>query len=433
MDTFTATIADRARALSPTLTKWRRFFHRHAEVGWTEYVTSAYLADTLTRLGYEVHTGRDILAEDRFGLPTDDKLRSAEKRAREAGVPDELVSRMAGGYTGVCAVLRTARAGRTVCLRFDIDANDLTESTARDHRPTCEGFASQYAGAMHACGHDGHMAIGLGVATMLAEYRDHLCGTIMLLFQPSEEGVRGASAVTASGCLDAVDELWGLHLGFALTETGTLGASATDFLATAKIDATFTGASAHAGAHPDGGKNALLTAATAALQLHALPRRTGGMSRINVGTLTAGESRNAIPAHSTMTLEVRGETTAIADAMMSDALRVLHSAGTMYDVAVETAIVGRASSFVADEELGARTTKIAKRLDIFREVLPAVRFGASEDFATLAEHVQKHGGKANYLILGTRLASGHHSDRFDFDEDALWRGVALLTALVLSH
>lgn len=425
-------IISRARTLSDTMIEWRRFFHRHAEVGWTEYVTTAYLADTLHNLGYEVHMGREILTQERFGLPTADVLSAAEERAREADIPDETITAMAGGYTGLCAVLRTGRKGRTICLRFDIDANDLTESTATDHRPRREGFASCYQGAMHACGHDGHMAIGLGTATMLAEYQDRLTGTVMLLFQPAEEGVRGASAVRLHRLTETIDEIWGLHLGFALTETAQLGASTTDFLATTKIDATFTGKSAHAGAAPDGGKNALLAAATAALQLHALPRRADGMSRINVGTLHAGEGRNTIPAHSEMTLEVRGTTSAVADAMTNDALRVLSAAGAMYDVAVRTATVGRAAAFTPDRDLALRAARIADELGIFNAVLPAVRFGASEDFATLAESVQKYGGKANYLLLGTHLTSGHHSDRFDFDEDALWRGASLLTALVLS-
>lgn len=427
------TITSRARALSARLILWRRFFHRHAEVGWTEYVTSAYLADTLTKLGYEVHMGREIVRSDaRYSLPDTDALLSAEKRARAFGADDAMLASLSGGHTGLCATFRTGRKGKTICLRFDIDANDLTEATDETHRPTREGFASRYEGAMHACGHDGHMAIALGIATILAEHQERLTGTVMLLFQPAEEGVRGAFGIAASGFLDAVDELWGLHLGFALTETGLVGASATDFLATVKLDATFQGVSAHAGANPDGGKNALLAAATAALSLHALPRRASGMSRINVGTLCAGEGRNTIPARGAMSLEVRGETSAIADDMAKDARRTLSASAAMYDVTVHTAIAGRAAAFSADRDLAAKSAALASSLGIFDQVLPVVSFGASEDFATLAERVQSHGGKANYLILGTRLTSGHHSDRFDFDEDALWRGTALLSALVLT-
>lgn len=426
------TIISRAKELTDRLSRWRRFFHRHAEVGWTEYVTTTYLARELGALGYELHDGREILGA-RLGLPTEEALHDAEMRARAYGTDDTLLARLSGGYTGLCAVLRTGRAGKTICLRFDIDANDLTESTDDAHRPHREGFASLYHGAMHACGHDGHMAIGLGTATLLAEQKKHLSGTIILLFQPAEEGVRGASAIATGGLCDAIDELYGLHIGFALRKTGLVAASTTDFLATTKIDATFEGKSAHAGAAPDGGKNALLAAATAALQLHALPRRADGMSRINVGTLTAGEGRNTIPAHAQMTLEVRGATNAICDAMTTDALRVLRGAGAIYDVAVTTDITGHADALTCNPALRAHTQAIAQRLACFTEVMPSISFGASEDFTCLARYVQERGGKANYLLLGAQLANGHHTDRFDFDEEALCLGTALLTALVLSR
>ena len=426
------TIIIKAEEMKNRLSSWRRFFHRHAEVGWTEYITTATLATTLTELGFEIRLGREILsADDRLGLPTDDALIAAKERALAYGISPRLTEMMDGGFTGLCAVMRGAEEGKTVCLRFDIDANDLTESVGDDHRPHREGFASVHQGAMHACGHDGHMAVGLGVATLLAERRADLKGTVMLLFQSAEEGVRGANAISDT-LLATVDELYGFHLGFALTETGTLGASTTNFLATTKLDATFTGTPAHAGARPDGGKNALLAAATAALQLHALPRRADGISRINVGTLHAGEGRNTIPAHATLSAEVRGETTAVNRAMTDDANRVLTASAMMHDVAVDITTVGQASALTCDESLTKRACDIASKLGIFSAIHESVSFGASEDFTILAERVQDRGGQADYLIVGTNLASGHHTDRFDFDEDALPLATALFTALVLA-
>lgn len=426
------TIITKANEMNSQLTKWRRFFHRYAEVGWTEYITTATIAEILTELGWEVILGRDILVPDaRLGLPTADALAEAKERALSYGVSPRLMKLMDGGYTGLCATLRGNEEGKTVCLRFDIDANDLTEATDDDHRPYREGFASVHDGCMHACGHDGHIAVGLGTAALLAERRNDIKGTVMLLFQSAEEGVRGASGI--SDTLPAtVDELYGFHLGFALTKTGTLGASTTDFLATTKLDAAFKGAPAHAGARPDGGKNALLAAATAALQLHALPRRTDGISRINVGTLHAGEGRNTIPAHATLTAEVRGETTAISRAMTDDAKRVLTASAMMYDTTVDITTVGQASSLTCDDVLAKRAYEIARNLGIFSAVHKSVSFGASEDFTVLAERVQAHGGQADYLIVGTELMSGHHTDRFDFDEDALPLATALFTALILA-
>ena len=426
------TIIKQASELSAQLTTWRRFFHRHAEVGWTEYITTATIAERLTELGFEVLLGRDILSADkRLGLPSADALTAAKERALAYGIDARLVEAMDGGFTGLCAIMRGSEEGKTVCLRFDIDANDLTESTDDDHRPHREGFASLHAGSMHACGHDGHIAVGLGVATLLAEHRADLKGTVLLLFQSAEEGVRGASGISAP-LLSAVDELYGFHLGFALTETGTLGASTTDFLATTKLDAVFTGAPAHAGARPDGGKNALLAAATAALQLHALPRRADGISRVNVGTLYAGEGRNTIPARAALSAEVRGETTAINRAMTDDAKRVLTASAMMHDTAVDITTVGQACALTCDGALAKRALGIASKLGVFSAVHERVSFGASEDFTVLAEQVQSCGGQADYLIVGTELASGHHTDRFDFDEHALVLATALFTALVLA-
>mgnify|MGYP002671194830 FL=1 len=112
------------------------------------------------------------------------------------------------GYTGVVAVLRCGE-GATLAMRFDIDALPMAECPQETHRPTREGFASVNPGMMHACGHDGHAAIGLGVAHILAAHRDELRGTVKLIFQPAEEGVRGAKSIVENGHLDGVDYLIG--------------------------------------------------------------------------------------------------------------------------------------------------------------------------------------------------------------------------------
>src|SRR5690606_31904034 len=109
--------------------------------------------------------------EHMAGLPSRADLDRHLERAIAQGANPEIARKMAGGYTGVVGILRCGE-GPTIALRFDMDALDITESTDADHRPQQEGFASKNAGAMHACGHDGHTAIGLGVATLLAEMKD---------------------------------------------------------------------------------------------------------------------------------------------------------------------------------------------------------------------------------------------------------------------
>ena len=151
-----------------------------------------------------------------------------------------------------------------------MDAVDGVEDETANHRPWREGFASINRGAMHSCGHDGHTAIGLAVAEVLVNQKEGLFGTLKLIFQPAEEGVRGAKAMTEKGIVDDVDFLLGMHLGGPLRKTGQIGCDTPGFLATTKVDAIFTGVPAHAGAAPEQGKNAALAAAAAMLNLHAI-------------------------------------------------------------------------------------------------------------------------------------------------------------------
>lgn len=140
-----------------------------------------------------------------------------------------------------------------------MDCVDVQEALEAGHRPFDEGWASTNPGHMHSCGHDGHTTMGIGLCSWLVENKDKLCGTIKVLFQPAEEGVRGARPVAESGVLDDADYFFGNHLGFNLP-TGTISPEPGLFLASTKLDAEFVGLAAHSGADPHKGKNALLAA-----------------------------------------------------------------------------------------------------------------------------------------------------------------------------
>ena len=200
-------------AMQPELVRIRRDLHRHPETGWLEMRTTAILAKELRALGYEIYTGRAVCKEGaRLGLPDAQVLAAHAEQALAQGAPeDELTADVRAGYTGVIAILRCGE-GPTVAMRFDIDALPMTECPQDAHRPTREGFASVNPGMMHACGHDGHAAIGLGVARILMAHRDVLHGTVKLIFQPAEEGVRGAHAIVENGWLDDADALLASHV-----------------------------------------------------------------------------------------------------------------------------------------------------------------------------------------------------------------------------
>jgi aminobenzoyl-glutamate utilization protein A len=416
-------------AVTGELVACRRDFHTYAETGWTEFRTASLIARRLVELGLDVRVGREVIAADaRMGLPAPPTLAGHWARARAQGGDPDFLDAVKGGYTGVVGVL--GDGDPVVGLRVDIDALELHESHAADHRPVREGFVSVNDGAMHACGHDGHAAIGLGVASVLSDLRDFLPGTLKLIFQPAEEGVRGAKAMVAAGVVDDVDYMLGLHL-YSGWPIGQFVAGKGGFFATDKFDAFLIGEPAHAGGNPQAGHNALLAAATAALNLHAIPRHRDGATRINVGKLIAGQGRNVIPPSAHMVIETRGATTDLNAYMYQAAIRVLEAAAAAYGCDLEIKPMGGADSADSDVKLAGRVARVAGGLPGF-EARPAGRGGGSEDFTYMMRRVQERGGLATSIGLGADLnGAGHHTATFDFDERALPMAVHLVSAAIL--
>jgi aminobenzoyl-glutamate utilization protein A len=412
-------IKELAAALEPELVAVRRDLHKHAETGWTEFRTTALLAKRLKALGYEVDLGEKVIRKDAMmGVPNADILKGQMERAIAQGADPALVAQMAGGMTGLVATLRHGE-GPTLALRFDIDANDINESQDEKHRPYREGFASINSGAMHACGHDGHAAAGLGAAIILAEIQDHLSGTLKLIFQPGEEGSRGAAAMEAAGILEGVNYIFGGHIGVKARHLGDLICGAREFLATTKLDVTFTGKPAHAGMSPEEGRNALLAAATCAVNLHAISRHGQGASRINVGSLHAGQGRNVIPPNAVLQLETRGVTSKINDFMADEARRIIQAAALMYGVEYKAERAGATQGGESSPDMEELAATIAKEMDCFTNVTGETSFGATEDFSHLLTSVQRKGGKGTYVQLGADVIAGHHQFYFDFNEKVI--------------
>lgn len=420
-----------ADEMQSDMVKCRRDLHQHPEPGWTEFRTAAKVAAALQELGYEVSTGKAVIDEaSMMGTPSEDKLKAEQARAIAEGADKTWVEKMTGGLTGVLGVMHFSADGPVVGIRFDMDSNDVQETAEAEHKANKEGFASCHAGAMHACGHDGHTTVGLALAKVLAELKGELKGTIKLCFQPAEEGVRGAQAMVNSGIVDDVDYMLGAHFGFKMRHTGSVACNVTGFLATSKYDAYFKGVPAHAGAAPEQGKNALLAAACAALNLHAIARHSAGASRINVGRLDAGSGRNVIGDKALLSLETRGATSEINAYMEKEAERIIKAAALMYDVTVAVKKVGGAAGGSNSLKLAAFLKQEANELGIFKEVVGECPFGASEDFSYFMERVQSHGGEAAYMMIGADLAAGHHDSHFDFDEKALGYSLKMMGCAV---
>ena len=419
-------------ALERELTALRREFHQYPESGWTEFRTTARIIEELERLGLEVRYGQAIhVPEKRYGLPSPEKLEDRWQRAHGETNRHDLLKAMRGGYTGCLAAIEGAQPGPTVAIRVDIDCNEVEEARDAAHRPAAEGFRSEHAGCMHACGHDAHIAIGIGAAKLLCAQRHVLCGRVLLLFQPAEEGLRGAASFAAAGHFKECERLFGLHVGLMDTPVGTVAASCRGFLASSKFDVTFHGVAAHAGLAPEQGRNALAAAATATLQMLDIPARADGLCRVNVGTLHAGSGRNVIPAEAVMQVETRGATTEIDAFAKTEAKRICQAAAKQYGCTCETAFMGSAGTAVCDEPLVEQVLRILPDVEGVETVLPEVELAIGEDITTLMAAVQAHGGQATELVVGMPLPAPHHNGRFDIDERVLGIGARSLAALAL--
>lgn len=436
-------IIEEAESLEQELIKLRREFHQYPEPGWMEMRTSARIAELLESYGCDqVLMGTEVCKADaRMGVPEESLLEQHYKEVKALGqVSEEQLKKTRGGFTGVIGILhgklseeRTAsekaseRASenQVLAFRFDIDALPVTECENMDHFPEKQGFRSICPGYMHACGHDGHITVGLGMAKVLCGMKDQLRGTIKFIFQPAEEGVRGAKAIVEQGHLDDVDVVLGAHMsGKENQEQCMIGIGDGHSLATTKMDVEFHGKAAHAAAAPEAGNNAMLAAATAVLNLHAIPRYSHGDTRVNVGKLVAGSSRNVICESAHLEMEVRGMTAEANQYMYDYACRIIESAAQMHGCTSEIRLMGAATNSLNTPELMDRMKKLCEeRLQLPVVYVPEGGVGGSEDYSCMSEWVKAHGGQSCYFLNLSRCRATLHNDRFDFDEKALVNGV----------
>ncbi len=423
-------ICQRAEALQDFMKVRRQDFHTYAETGWFEIRTTSILVDELKKMGYKVLYGKDIFdPEARMGVPDQGELDRQYERAVSQGAIQPYAQAAKDGFTGAVAILECGD-GPVIGMRFDIDALGVFEESAPTHRPAAEGFRSVNEGMMHACGHDGHAAIGLGVARVLMDMKDRLHGTVKLVFQPAEEGLRGARGIAGSGLLDDVDYMLANHMGARGAGEEQVGLTGGKSLASTKLDAYFSGTAAHAGAVPEKGCNAMLAAATAVLNLYAMPRHSEGGTRINVGTLQAGSGRNVICDRAKLEIEVRGATTEISDYLFDYARRIIESAAQMHGCSSEIKVMGAASSMWSDEELMERTMAVCReKLGLNVRPPREQGMGGSEDCAYLFDRVREHGGKAVFFNTLTPYPGPGHSTIFDIREEDLPNGVKVFCGL----
>lgn len=399
--------------MTENMIKRRRDFHRYPEEGWTEYRTTVKVAEILKALGYEVKLGRDVCSENgKMGVPKKDVLRQCENRALEEGVSPEYLDVIRNGCTGAIGILHGGRSGGVTALRFDMDALPIEENTDKP-------YSSCHSQVMHACGHDGHTAVGLAVARCLAENKDRISGEIRIIFQPAEEGCRGAESIVKKGWLDDVDIFLSGHIGISCRRLGEIAVCKRGFFATTKMNIVLKGKTAHAGKVPEAGNNALLAAAVFTTNAYAISRTGKGDTRINVGKFISGNGRNIIADEAYLEVETRGSDSDTNEYMKEAVERIIRGVAEMYHVTYEIDVVGNVGSAASDDALAESLYKNVEAMNLGDYYITDADMGASEDAVAMMRRVQEHGGKAVYYLFGSELAAEHHQNAFDFNEGVL--------------
>jgi amidohydrolase len=359
--------------------KIRRDLHRIPETAYTEKKTSAYVVDYLTSLGLEVQTG---IAQ-----------------------------------YGVVGLLKTDRPGPTLMVRADMDALPLKEDTGLD-------FASEHEGAMHACGHDAHMAMVLGAATVFSKIQNELTGNIKFLFQPAEEGPGGAKPMIEAGVMEnpKVDYSIGCHVWHDIPE-GTIGVRSGPFLAAMdRFDLIIKGSGGH-GAMPHLCTDALEvgTQVVNALQRIA-SRQTDPLEPtvVTVGTFHAGTAFNIIPEEAELSGTTRTfnpETWNTWEARLEKVIRgVCESMGVDFELKFSQGY----PVTINDESAAEVVRRCAVKVVGEDRVVKPQRTMGGEDFAYYA---QKSQGCFFALGVGREGAAPVPNPKFDFNEDVLPLGV----------
>ena len=399
-----AEIERRTADINQRVIGWRRDLHQHPELSYQETRTAGVVAQPLRALGLEVRTG-------------------------------------VGGH-GVVGVLRGGRPGRTVALRADMDALPVTEQVDLPFRSTVRTmYNGQEVGVMHACGHDTHVAMLMGVAEVLTGMKDRIPGTVKFIFQPAEETPPhgGAGPMIDAGALEnpTVDAILALHVfpgraGTVTWRAGPMYASSDNFRIIVR------GRQTH-GAIPWAGVDPIVVGSQVVLALQTIVSRQVDLSSANailtVGSFTAGNRHNIIPDSAVLIGTVRTFDESVRNEIHA---RIRKTAEGIAQAAGARAAVDIELGYpvtVNDPALVARMVPTLQRIAGAANVTEQPRTTTAEDFSRYAMKVP-----GMIFSLGVtspakdpRTAAANHSPLFEADESALPVGVRLLAGLALDY
>ena len=421
-------------------TEYRREFHKYPENGWREIRTSARIAEILTDMGYTCLMGPDVVNVDsviRLVRPDEEEMAEVMKRAVEQGADPAFVEKTRG-IPGVIAELDTGKEGPVTAFRFDIDCLPYDEPKKEGYRPYDEDYASCNPESVHACGHDAHTAMGLGIAEGILKKKAAYRGKIRLIFQPAEETFCGAISIVDKGHLDDVDNFLAMHVALSAENkplpSHTVACGCKDFLSDRQLDITFHGRAAHPCGASQEGKNALLAACSAALNLHAIAPHEQGLTRVNVGELHAGIAPNTIAPNAFMVVEYRGETPDICAYLEERVFDILDGSAKAYGMEYTYDDYGEVPAGKSDDAMMDVVRRAAVKVPWFEKIYFEGNVGGTDDAAVMMTRVQKNGGKGTYIGIGTNTTQPVHNAEFDMDEECIDAAIDLcLNALDELH
>ena len=365
---------------------WRRDFHQYPELGFDEHRTSKIIGEALKEMG--------------------------------------LVPQMNVGKTGVTADL-TFGEGPTIALRADMDALPMQETSGLD-------FSSKHDGVMHACGHDGHMAMLLGAAKVLTQNGDSFNGTVRFIFQPAEEGAGGARYMIEDGCLDGVDEIYGIHV-WNYQPVGEVGITDGPVLAAADMfEINIKGIGGH-GAAPQGTVDAVVVSSHLVQGLQTIvSRNTNPLEStvVTIGTISGGHNFNIIADEVTLSGTARAYTEENRNLIKTRMAEIIDGVAKTFGAGISFDYEDGYPPTINHTDPTNKVLKAAERVVGEKAGMPYLSMGG-EDFSY---YLQKIPGC--FFFVGSApndqklFETPHHCSHFTMDERALLVGPSIYLNLV---
>ena len=379
-------IRSEIKDIEKNIIDWRRDFHQYPELGFDEHRTSKIIGEALKEMG--------------------------------------LAPKMNVGKTGVTADL-TFGEGPTIALRADMDALPMQEASGLD-------FSSKHDGVMHACGHDGHMAMLLGAAKVLTQNGDRFNGTVRFIFQPAEEGAGGARYMIEDGCLDGVDEIYGIHV-WNYQPVGEVGITDGPVLAAADMfEINIKGIGGH-GAAPQGTVDAVIVASHLVQAIQTIvSRNTNPLEStvVTIGTINGGHNFNIIADEVTLSGTARAYTEENRNLIKTRMAEIIDGVAKTFGAEISFDYEDGYPPTINHTDPVNKVLKAAERVVGEKAGMPYLSMGG-EDFSY---YLQKIPGC--FFFVGSApndqklFETPHHCSHFTMDERALLVGPSIYLNLV---